>query len=143
MPYDNSSFYTANMSPEQCAWFYNEYGRARRDEAVGVIFALLLGCFGAHHFYLRRTALGVLYLVFFWTGITAIIGFVECFFMPGRVRDYNAVQAASIANHILGSSQPTLRCSSCGVSRSTSAIFCPHCGAPVTAEASVQAQASV
>jgi hypothetical protein len=70
---------------------------ARRDEVVGILLALFLGGFGAHHFYLRRTGLGILYLCFFWTGIPAILGFIECFFMPGRVREFNAIQAAAIA----------------------------------------------
>lgn len=77
--------------------FQQQYEAVRRDEIVGVLLALLLGNFGVHHFYLGRTGLGILYLCFFWTGIPAIIGFVECFFMPGRVRMYNAVQAAAIA----------------------------------------------
>ena len=77
--------------------FYQQYEITKRDEVVGVLLALFLGGFGAHHFYLRRTGLGVLYLLFSWTGITWIFGFIECFFMPGRVRMYNAVQAAGLA----------------------------------------------
>ena len=77
--------------------FQQQYEAVRRDEIVGVLLALLLGGFGAHHFYLGRTGLGILYLCFFWTGIPAIIGFVECFFMPGQVRMNNAIQAAAIA----------------------------------------------
>ena len=69
----------------------------RRDEVVGILLALFLGSFGLHHFYLRRTGLGILYCCFFWTGIPGLIGFFECFFMPGRVREYNAMQAAGIA----------------------------------------------
>jgi TM2 domain-containing membrane protein YozV len=69
----------------------------RRDEVVGILLALFLGVFGIHHFYLRRTGLGILYCCFFWTGITAILGLIECFFMPGRVREFNAIQAAGIA----------------------------------------------
>ena len=83
--------------PSAQAVFYQQYESARRDEVVGVLFALFLGCFGIHHFYLRRTGLGILYCVFCWTGISAFLGFVECFFMPGRVREFNAIQAAGIA----------------------------------------------
>jgi TM2 domain-containing membrane protein YozV len=79
------------------AIFYQQYQSARRDEIVGILLALFLGTFGVHHFYLRRTGLGVLYCVFFWSGIPAILGFIECFFMPGRVREFNAIQAAGIA----------------------------------------------
>ena len=83
--------------PSQQAIFYQQYETVRRDEVVGILLALFLGCFGVHHFYLRRTGLGILYLCFFWTGITAILGLIECFFMPGRVREFNAIQAAGIA----------------------------------------------
>jgi TM2 domain-containing membrane protein YozV len=83
--------------PNPQAIFYQQYDMARRDEVVGILLALFLGDFGVHHFYLRRTGLGILYLCFFWTGIPAILGFIECFFMPGRVREFNAIQAAAIA----------------------------------------------
>ena len=79
------------------AVFYQQYDAVRRDEIVGILLALFLGTFGVHHFYLRRTGLGVLYCVFFWSGVPAILGFIECFFMPGRVREFNAIQAAGIA----------------------------------------------
>jgi TM2 domain-containing membrane protein YozV len=79
------------------AMFYEQYESVRRDEVVGILLALFLGTFGIHHFYLRRTGLGVLYLIFCWSGIPSILGFIECFFMPGRVREFNAIQAAAIA----------------------------------------------
>jgi TM2 domain-containing membrane protein YozV len=127
--------YTSNMNPQQRTWFYAEYERARKDEAVGVLLALFLGCFGLHHFYLRRNGLGVLYLIFFWTGITAILGLIECFLMPGRVRDYNAMQAAYIASHILGTpsvySAITSRCATCGATTESDVVFCPSCGSAI------------
>lgn len=83
--------------PNPQAVFFQQYEAVRRDEVVGILLALFLGGFGVHHFYLRRTALGVLYLCFFWTPIPWILGFIECFFMPGRVREFNALQAAAIA----------------------------------------------
>ncbi len=74
---------TAPYSNAQ-AVFYQQYEQVRRDEVVGILLALFLGTFGLHHFYLRRTGLGILYCCFFWTGISAMLGFIECFFMPGR-----------------------------------------------------------
>ncbi|HWG19837.1 MAG TPA: NINE protein [Terracidiphilus sp.] len=91
--------------PNTQAMFYEQYESVRRDEVVGILLALFLGTFGAHHFYLRRTGLGILYLIFFWSGIPSILGFIECFFMPGRVREFNAIQAAGIA-FILGMPVP-------------------------------------
>jgi TM2 domain-containing membrane protein YozV len=86
-----------NPYPNAQAIFYQQYEAVRRDEVVGILLALFLGTFGVHHFYLRRTGLGILYCCFCWTGITSILGFIECFFMPGRVREFNAIQAAGIA----------------------------------------------
>jgi hypothetical protein len=77
--------------------FYQQYESVRRDEIVGILLALFLGTFGIHHFYLRRTGLGILYCLLFWSGIPTLLGFIECFFMPGRVREFNAIQAAGIA----------------------------------------------
>ncbi|WP_263367081.1 TM2 domain-containing protein [Edaphobacter bradus] len=127
--------YTARMDDRQRAWFYAEYQHARRDEVIGVLLALFLGCFGVHHFYLSRNGLGILYLCFFWTGIPTLAGLVEAFFMPGRVREYNAQQADYIARHILASayayappsSTPT-PCAACGGPVEPMAAFCPHCG---------------
>jgi TM2 domain-containing membrane protein YozV len=83
--------------PNPQAVFYQQYESVRRDEIVGILLALFLGSFGIHHFYLRRTGLGILYCCLFWSGLPAILGFIECFFMPARVREFNAIQAAAIA----------------------------------------------
>jgi TM2 domain-containing membrane protein YozV len=129
------------MTEHQRAWVYAEYEQARRDEVVGVLLAIFLGTFGLHHFYLRRNGLGVLYLLFSWTGIPAILGFIEAFFMPGRVRTYNAMQANYIGGQIRAGSafgyQPPiaaadLTCPACGAALSTGAGFCPRCGAATT-----------
>ena len=41
------------------------------------ILALILGGLGIHRFYLGNTGLGLLYLLFCWTFIPAIVAFVE------------------------------------------------------------------
>ncbi|MFA9516822.1 NINE protein [Halopenitus sp. H-Gu1] len=48
-----------------------------KDRIAAGIFALLLGGIGVHKFYLGQTKMGILYLCFFWTGIPAIVGFIE------------------------------------------------------------------
>ena len=83
--------------PNAEAIFYQQYEMVRKDEVVGILLALFLGTFGVHHFYLRRTGLGILYCCFCWTSIPTILGFIECFFMARRVREYNSLQAAAIA----------------------------------------------
>jgi TM2 domain-containing membrane protein YozV len=127
--------YTNGMNDHQRAWFYAEFEHAHRDEVVGVLLAVFLGTFGIHHFYLRNTGLGILYLLFFWTGIPALLGFVEAFFMPGRVRRFNAMQAAYISGQIRATttfayetSASTTPCPACGGPIEPGAVFCPHCG---------------
>ncbi|MFZ0332575.1 MAG: TM2 domain-containing protein [Candidatus Acidiferrales bacterium] len=44
--------------------------------AAGLL-AILLGWIGVHKFYLGQTGQGVIYLLFCWTFIPAIIGFIE------------------------------------------------------------------
>jgi TM2 domain-containing membrane protein YozV len=112
----------------------------QKDEVLGVLLALFLGSFGLHHFYLRRNGLGVLYLIFFWTGIPGLIALIEAFFMPGRVRQYNAEQAALIAASLgpaAGVNPPgtsglaqSAVCSACGAPFTPGAKFCARCGAP-------------
>jgi TM2 domain-containing membrane protein YozV len=143
----NDPIYTASMNEQQRAWFYAEYQQASKEEIVGVLLALFLGSFGIHKFYLRQNVAGALYLIFSWTGIPGIIGFFECFFMPGRVREYNAAQAAYIAGQILAASpatpptpafvsagaiSTTSACTACGQPLDPAAAFCPHCGAART-----------
>lgn len=48
-----------------------------KNKIVAGILALLLGSIGIHKFYLGKTGQGILMLIFCWTYIPAIIGFVE------------------------------------------------------------------
>ena len=48
-----------------------------RDQTRAVLQAALLGDFGLHHFYLGQPFLGVLYLVFCWTGIPGVLAGLE------------------------------------------------------------------
>jgi TM2 domain-containing membrane protein YozV len=144
--YPIDPIYTANMNDQQRAWFYAEYERASKDEVIGVLLAIFLGGLGIHHFYLRRDGLGIVYLVFFWTGIPMVIAWIEAFFMPSRVRQYNAAQAAYISSRILaiptgsGASAPgsptwpsttATKCNACGNLVDPTATFCTHCGAAI------------
>jgi TM2 domain-containing membrane protein YozV len=136
--------------PNPQAIFYQQYEVVRRDEVVGILLALFLGTFGIHHFYLRRTGLGILYCCFCWTGLTTFLGFIECFFMPGRVREFNAIQAAGIAAMLgipipgwgqplnvtvnmapTGLSNSLAACGRCGQTNPPGARFCSSCGAPL------------
>lgn len=92
--------YVVPGTPQQQAVFYQQMALVQKDELIGFLFALLLGGLGLHRFYLGETGWGIAYLLFSWTGIPTLIGFIECFFMPGRVRAYNAARAAEIATWV-------------------------------------------
>ncbi|RSU91496.1 TM2 domain-containing protein [Sphingomonas koreensis] len=48
-----------------------------KSRVAAILLALFLGGLGAHKFYLNRPGWGVLYLIFCWTFIPALIAFVE------------------------------------------------------------------
>ncbi|BAC91091.1 TM2 domain-containing protein [Gloeobacter violaceus] len=48
-----------------------------KNRSTAAILAMLLGWLGAHKFYLGRPVAGIVYLLFFWTGLPGLIGFVE------------------------------------------------------------------
>lgn len=49
----------------------------RKSKLAAALLAIFLGDFGAHKFYLGRPGMGIFYLLFFWTGIPAVIGIIE------------------------------------------------------------------
>ena len=48
-----------------------------RSKATAGILAILLGGLGNHKFYLGKAGMGILYLLFCWSFIPAIVGFIE------------------------------------------------------------------
>ncbi len=48
-----------------------------KSKTTAILLTLFLGGFGAHKFYLGQTGLGILYLLFFWTFIPAIVALIE------------------------------------------------------------------
>jgi TM2 domain-containing membrane protein YozV len=48
-----------------------------KSRVTAGILAILVGGLGVHKFYLGKIGMGILYLVFCWTGITAVIGLIE------------------------------------------------------------------
>lgn len=121
----------SHWTDQQRAVFQAHMSAWQKDEVVGVLLALFLGTFGAHHFYLRKTGLGIVYAVFFFTGVPTIVSLVECFFMPERVRQYNLGLATYFAAQ-LNTSEPVEAvrvCPACGAGSPAGTHFCARCGA--------------
>jgi TM2 domain-containing membrane protein YozV len=94
--------YMQGLTEQQQMLFMAQYSLVRKDATAAILLAFFLGSFGAHRFYLGDIGLGFLYLIFCWTLVPHLIALVECFFLPERVRQYNAVQAADIAARLRG-----------------------------------------
>ena len=58
-----------------------QVNNSRKSKGVAILLALFLGGFGIHKFYLGQTLWGILYLLFFWTFIPAIISLFEVFIL--------------------------------------------------------------
>lgn len=48
-----------------------------KDQLTAGLLAIFLGDFGVHKFYLGKPVQGILYIVFFWSFIPAIIALIE------------------------------------------------------------------
>ena len=51
--------------------------KGEKNKIAAGLLGIFLGGFGIHKFYLSQIGMGVVYLVFFWTFIPAIVGFIE------------------------------------------------------------------
>lgn len=55
---------------------YNPEWKTKSKIAAGIL-GIILGSIGVHKFYMGKIGLGIIYVLFFWTGIPAIIGLIE------------------------------------------------------------------
>ena len=49
----------------------------KRNKTTSTLLAFFLGGIGIHKFYLGKIGWGILYLIFCWTCIPMILGFIE------------------------------------------------------------------
>lgn len=73
---NNISVNVINGNPTNTAPTYVQTGKVVNKIAYALL-AIFLGGLGVHKFYAGKTGSGILYLIFCWTIIPALIGFIE------------------------------------------------------------------
>ena len=92
--------------------FWAQFNAQQRSPGLALGLCFFLGGIGAHEFYLGNSGTGVVYLLFCWTFIPAIIALIQCFSIMGRVNRMNDELARRIignlkANQPIGTLQPS------------------------------------
>lgn len=64
-------------------------GQKKVNKIVYILLAFFLGAIGGHKFYAGKTGMGVLYLVFCWTFIPAVLALIEAILAIGKPADAN------------------------------------------------------
>ena len=79
------------------------YNARKKSAVVALLLAIFLGGIGGHKFYLGNLVLGILYLVFCWTGIPSVVALVEAFTVADTVRTINKISADELMIIVEGS----------------------------------------
>ena len=87
----------SQLPSEKQSLFMMQYQNVRKNPTTAVLLSLFLGGLGIHKFYLNKPGMGILYLLFCWTTLPAIISFFEAFTIAGKVGEYNEQKAREIS----------------------------------------------
>lgn len=89
-----------NLPSDKQMIFLMQFNAVKKTPSTAVLLALFLGGLGVHKFYMGQTGLGILYLLFCWTYIPAILGLIEALTIAGSVAGYNQQRAVEIAGYL-------------------------------------------
>jgi hypothetical protein len=67
----------------------------RKSKTLSYLFALFLGGFGVHLFYLKKYKRGLLYFLFCWTHIPMILGWIDMFFIHRWIKDGQIIDSSN------------------------------------------------
>ncbi|HBG74940.1 MAG TPA: hypothetical protein DEP80_01845 [Anaerolineae bacterium] len=84
--------------------FLMQYNGKKKNPILALLLAYFLGGFGAHKFYIGQNDLGIIYLLFCWTGFPSLIALIECFWISSVISKINRRKALEIATLIGGGS---------------------------------------
>ena len=88
------------MSHGEIMAFENEFELRCRQPSLGVVYALLLGWFGYHRFWLKERNNGIIYLIFFWTLLPALFSIFDALCMREMCTGYNNKLAKQLYDDI-------------------------------------------
>ncbi len=89
------------LPTSESSTFAYKFERRKKSVTIAFLLAFFLGAFGAHKFYFNEIGAGILYLLFSWTSIPAIIAFIELFFLSKKVDDFNYQIAQEILKELV------------------------------------------
>lgn len=64
----------------------------KKSKKVGYLLAFFIGGLGIHHFYYRNYVRGVIYLLFCWTYVPILLGWIDMFFINKWNSRINALE---------------------------------------------------
>ena len=85
----NIAYLMKEMSSQERILFQNEYSANKKSVTTGVLLALFVGGLGIHKFWLGETGIGILYLLFFWSFIPALVAILDACLMGNTIKNYN------------------------------------------------------
>ena len=88
------------MSHGEQMVFENEFELRCRQPSLGVVYALLLGWFGYHRFWLDDRKGGLVFLIFSWTLIPALFSIFDALCMRELCTGYNNKLAKQLYDEI-------------------------------------------
>lgn len=77
------------------------YTNAKKDLGTALILVFLLGSLGIHKVYLGEKKAAILFIIFFLTGVPAIISFFNAMSMPKTISEYNLNIINSLSNQLV------------------------------------------
>ncbi len=90
-----------DLSKDEKIYFQSQYNNQKKDLGLAVVLALFLGGIGVHKYYFGQIGIGIVYLIFCWSFIPSVIGFIEAIMMNGTVYKYNSQLARSIKENLI------------------------------------------
>lgn len=107
-----------------------------KNKYVAAALAFFLGGLGAHKFYLGKNLQGIIYLVFFWTYVPAIIAFIECITylcmseteFQNKYCSGNSSSNDTYLQNVQQESWRKKKCPNCGAENDINNKFCEFCG---------------